>query len=62
MLLFDTSDGDKCVVKDIVKKRIVAIIPLGESSRWILDLMKSRDIISLDGKVYDEVNPFRKDD
>ena len=50
------------LVKDLLKpsnSNIIDIIPMKGTIKTLVDILKSRDVISIDGKVYEEVDPLK---
>lgn len=71
MLMFDTKIKEGfIVVKDLMASddsneinpavKVLEEIPVTEDVLKILELFQKRDIVSIDGTVYEDINPFRK--
>jgi hypothetical protein len=50
---------DMILFKDIVKGKLIGTIPFTTETSLMIDIIKGYDVISLDGKVYD--NPLTRD-
>jgi len=63
MIMLDCDEHTEMIlVKDLLKpsnSNIIDIIPMKGTIKTLVDILKSRDVISIDGKVYEEVDPLK---